>query len=96
MLLEQCYGTVTVVGLVHCLQGLREEEPMFPTDWDEKVGKAWEGLKKLLPSMVHADPAQRPTAASVAASIRSMLDEQYASASASASGSVLSCSVYSY
>jgi hypothetical protein len=56
-----------------CLTQLRKGA--FPSDWESRVGRAFPMLQGLIQSMVAVKPSDRPTAASVARHIESILSE---------------------
>lgn len=54
-------------------EGIRRRE--FPKSWNEKVAMSFPSLQNLLESMLSPKPAERPSAASVAQHISSLLGE---------------------
>lgn len=75
MLFELVYPMYTGMERNICLSRLRHATPVFPKDWESVVGSSFPSLREMIQSMVSNDPSKRPTAASVAQHVQSILNE---------------------
>lgn len=73
MLFELLYPMYTGMERNICLSRLRNQ--IFPSDWEDTVGKAFPSLRGLIIGMLSVAPSARPTAESVARHIQSILGE---------------------
>lgn len=75
ILFELVYPMYTGMERNICLSRLRHSTPVLPKDWEKYVGSSFPSLSDLVLSMVCYDASRRPTAASVAQHVQSILNE---------------------
>jgi serine/threonine protein kinase len=75
ILFELVYPMYTGMERNICLSRLRHGVPVLPKDWETYVGNLFPTLSDLVLSMVSYDASRRPTAASVAQHVQSILNE---------------------
>eukprot|EP00521_Asterionellopsis_glacialis_P010545 CAMPEP_0195292734 /NCGR_PEP_ID=MMETSP0707-20130614/10747_1 /TAXON_ID=33640 /ORGANISM="Asterionellopsis glacialis, Strain CCMP134" /LENGTH=1451 /DNA_ID=CAMNT_0040353279 /DNA_START=120 /DNA_END=4475 /DNA_ORIENTATION=+ len=73
MLFELCYPMYTGMERHIVFEGIRRRA--FPKSWNDNVAMSFPSLHSLLESMLSPKPAERPSAASVAQHISSLLGE---------------------